>query len=273
MARALDRDLAPSADKKRKLSALLAIEHALQTYGNPKSTMDDTKPSRNKIDASLEKPNAIGIADHAYPDGPTLLAWVSSLSRMVRDDGDSSRSMTRLISLALDVSIAVSRILADQTLQELQFMEAIRNAALVIEVGANEGESLADQTTYRWCFSQSMQRIQMMLTEYQSWNLKISAMESAGLADTLKFIQLFNNHRFTDGDLQSHKDLRSFAQSWGILSSVLFQRGTALALAAAMEQILELIPKASYCKQGCLASASCLDTVIHPYHRTKSIKN
>ncbi|KAF9355096.1 Golgi mannosyltransferase complex subunit [Mortierella sp. AD094] len=183
VALALSSDLGPAIDKKRKLSVLLAIEHALHSANARKSKSEGNRaPSRQVLDqADVQTLGTDAAESEAYPGAQILLQWTLLLSQIIRFDGaagaGSSRSMTRLTSLAFDVSIEISKVLADQTLRDMKLAVATHELRLVVELNSHEEADAVTRVTYGWCFTQSMLAMDVILQEYQaSWSVISSAL-------------------------------------------------------------------------------------------------
>ncbi|KAF8931628.1 hypothetical protein BGZ47_011744 [Haplosporangium gracile] len=149
---------------------------------------------------------------------------------------DGSRSMTRLTSLAVDIAIEISRILADQTLLEIKAAEdkeRIRKPVLVVEVDSqgenkHEGTNAEDKQPFGLGFVRSMKSMHTIVKYFLlSYHSQIDV-ATAGMTDILDMLVRFNRHHVGGKTLPSREIMFSFAQSWKLISTVLAKKRLAL---------------------------------------------
>ncbi|KAG0374542.1 hypothetical protein BGX24_010270, partial [Mortierella sp. AD032] len=246
MTRSFGDDLSSSNDKKRKLAVLVAIEDAINIQTTPRSATSGKKnASKSKlVDEETDKPavqpsNEVSKPVEPLADGKTLAAWMVSLSAIVRDDGtvtlDGSRSMTRLTSLAMEIAIEISRILAHQTLQEIKSTEdkeRTRKPALVVEVDSGnenkkEETDAEDMHPYGLGFVKGMKAMHTIIKYFLLSDPNQVDVATAGMTDILHMLVRFNRHHGGGRALPSREIMFSFAQSWKLISAVLAKRRVA----------------------------------------------
>ncbi|KAK3846194.1 MAG: hypothetical protein J3R72DRAFT_434334 [Linnemannia gamsii] len=273
MIRSFGDDLSSSNDKKRKLAVLVAIEDAINIQITPRSATSGKEnasksKSRSKsklVDEETDKPavqpsNEVSKPVELLADGKTLAAWMFSLSAIVRNDGtvtlDGSRSMTRLTSLAMEIAIEISRILADQTLQEIKSTEdkeRTRKPALVVEVDSGnenkrEETDAEDMHPYGLGFVKGMKAMHTIIKYFLLSDRNQVDVATAGMTDILDMLVRFNRHHGGGRALPSREIMFSFAQSWKLISAVLAKRRVApsseeiLKQAQAYSQMNEIPP-------------------------------
>jgi len=76
--------------------------------------------------------------------------------------------MTKLTSLALDLSMIISRILSSQALHEIERHQDLHRQALVLDVTAPDAANAASLFTSGSFFAQGMQSMMSILQAYQS---------------------------------------------------------------------------------------------------------
>ncbi|KAG0246944.1 hypothetical protein BGX31_005432 [Mortierella sp. GBA43] len=156
MALALSRELEPRTDKKRKLAALLAIEHSLQTHS--------ARHSAQKTESIASDP---GSENGDLFDGDILTTWISLLSNIIHEDSVAVPSITRLVSLALDLSMFLSRILSIQVLRDIEQEKVLRRQALVTDVSDLGTAGTEYSSTHGRAFTECMLDIINILQTYQ----------------------------------------------------------------------------------------------------------
>ncbi|KAF9178213.1 hypothetical protein BGZ50_007966 [Haplosporangium sp. Z 11] len=243
MLRALSTDLTPLNDKKRKLAVLLALEHTLQTQRKSRSASRKTSTKSGPIMDTTQTPP--GTADK-----------------------DGTRSMTRLTSLAFDVSITLSSIHADQTIQEITSEEAARKSLLVVEVASesvNDGSSTSTRASYVGTLMDSMASMYRVIKDFQSWNTRTSTLATAALIDISDIIVRFNKHQNKNRARPPTEVMKSFARTWKVISSALGQRTIASALTTILDQVrtylqMQDIPPFLRLLASCLVLGFCDST-------------
>lgn len=210
MALALSRELEPRTDKKRKLAALLAIEHSLQTHS--------ARHSAQKTESIASDP---GSENGDLFDGDILTTWISLLSNIIHEDGPSSvavPSITRLVSLALDLSMFLSRILSIQVLRDIEQEKVLRRQALVTDVSDLGTAGTEYSSTHGRAFTECMLDIINILQTYQLSGLNRNPLASASLADAVSFVQRFNAYQGSIARRLSDGSLEAFARFWSVIS-------------------------------------------------------
>ncbi|KAF9940481.1 hypothetical protein BGZ65_006919 [Modicella reniformis] len=139
--------------------------------------------------------------------------------------------MTRLTSLALDLSISISKVLAAQTLCEIEQASAEQRQALVLEVTLGDstgGIAVPTTTTQGAFFARSMLNMSRILQTYQSWNMGTHhVLASVSLADTIDLVLRFNTRQNSVASTTSSNEvLSSFARFWMTITSVFRQKST-----------------------------------------------
>ncbi|KAG0249109.1 hypothetical protein BG011_009573 [Mortierella polycephala] len=275
MLRALSADLAPLNDKKRKLAVLLALEHTLQTQRKSRSASRKTSVKSSPImNTTQMPPDTAGkdMSSEFFLDGQTLSSWIALIADIIHNDGaiasDGTRSMTRLTTLAFDISIVLSGIHADQTLQEITSEETARKSLLVVEAiseSLSEGNSTTTRTSYVDTLMDSMASMHRVIKDFQSWSARENALATAALIDTLDIILRFNKHQSKNRAQPPTEVIKSFARTWKVISSALGQRSIASALTATLDQArtylqMQDIPPFLRLLASCLVLGFCSST-------------
>ncbi|KAF9925781.1 hypothetical protein FBU30_004487 [Linnemannia zychae] len=238
MTQALGDELAPSSDKKRKLAALIAIEDAINIQNRPKSangkegTLKSKEPSKKDRKSLSKCEQTIGTTggweDSFEMDGAFCN---NSSKRWV----DGTRTMTRLTSLAMEVAIEVSRILAIQTLQEIkdaEDKERAKKPALVMEIDSQEDDKMDVDTEETQPFSlgfvRSMKSMHTVIKYYLLSDHSQVDIITVGMTDVLDMLVRFNRHHSSGKIPPSREIVFSFAQSWKLISDVLVKKKAAL---------------------------------------------
>ncbi|KAI1320638.1 Polynucleotide 5'-hydroxyl-kinase grc3 [Mortierella claussenii] len=236
VARAFGADLVATDDKRRKMALLLAMEHALKTHRHYHQ-QHQKLVGRQDDDSSKQATEARKkFSSSEALEGSTLLTWIKAMPDIIHDHtavaADGTRSMTRLTSIAWDMSIRITRILADRILNPQAEEKTSQESVLVKQIDVEPTLTSGEQY-----FLESMDSIAKILRDYQlvSMSSSISWIQGFRIASE---IDQFLGPGSADGS-PTRDTLRSFAQSWNVISSALAQRGSVLA----PEDLLDYIDK------------------------------
>ncbi|KAF9143662.1 hypothetical protein BG015_000355, partial [Linnemannia schmuckeri] len=254
MIRALGEDLSPSNNKKRKLAVLVAIEDAIDAQNRHRSTGAKECTAKSKAKAK-SKSKLVDEEPDLLVSQPALSNGGKEWSRLFRSEyigvkelehfnsrmfsalaPDGSRSMTRLTSLAMDIAIEVSRILADQTLLEIKAAEdkeRTQKPVLVVEVNSqgenkHKGMDAEDKQPFGLGFVKSMKSMHTIVKYFLLSGHSQIDVATAGMTDILDMLVRFNRHHVGGRALPTREIMFSFAQSWNLISTVLAKRRLAL---------------------------------------------
>ncbi|KAF9954940.1 hypothetical protein BGZ70_010409 [Mortierella alpina] len=234
-AHGISEDLSPESDKKRKLAALIAMEHALRTWNKLGSTSKQLSTESNSMTDSTSQ---------VFGDPRILSRWISLLAVIVHEDGavtsDVTISMTRLTVLALDICIALSPILADKALREAEAEEAARKPVIVMQ-DETEGKDLGHPPSCRRYFESSLSNVSAALRDMKAWNVRGNPLVIAGLEDTLDIITQFHKARSGSTSLPPDSVRKSFCKAWEVISSALCHRGSFASSAAVTEHVQQCL--------------------------------
>ncbi|KAF9565634.1 hypothetical protein EC968_004066 [Mortierella alpina] len=259
-ANGISEDLTPQNDKKRKLAVLISMEHALHTWNKLRSASKESSTKSNSMTDSIRgEMETSGEVSSAFNDARILSKWISLLVAIVHEHGavasDGTISMTRLTVLALDICIALSRILAEKTLREIEAEEAVRKPVIVMQ-DETATRGIEDLPPWRQYFESSMSSVTAALKDLKAWNIRSNALVIAGLDDAMDIITQFNKARGSATCCLSVSTVKVFCKTWEAISSVLYHRGICTSSAAVIEHVQQClqtnIPSSTKLVTSCL---------------------
>ncbi|KAF9436763.1 hypothetical protein BGZ76_003036 [Entomortierella beljakovae] len=221
-----------TGNKKRKLAIIIAIEHALKTVH---MTLPIAQEDINQSEEFVSM----------YPQPQILLNWISLLRDIACDEstvvGSGGQVLTQLISKALELSVEISYVIADQTICEIQKSSVAKKPVLVVDLAAEKDVKEFTQSSCCWCLIQCMKAISQILGNYKSCVYSRNCLESEITEDILDQVKQFNTSQSCINEYVPRYSLMSFAISWKVISQTFNQRYTPLSIDAAKVEALKYL--------------------------------
>ncbi|KAF9979350.1 hypothetical protein BGZ73_000044 [Actinomortierella ambigua] len=203
MLRAIALDLKHLTDKKQKLAVLMALNHVIIDQG-----------------VSLLKPGKGNDVPVLPLDGNYLVEYSRLLATIVQNDSllqpDGTKSMTRLTAMALDLTLMITRFLAEnvrRAVQEKSTGESSSGSGHPLITLQEE----VDPEPFTW-FLASFKSVPHILREIQAWTPRTNSLKHAALKDLLelatKSINSNINFRCTAAE---RDDINHLARTWSVV--------------------------------------------------------